>query len=152
MKEERSLIVSNAGGQSGGSADHPGRAVRIRTLLLGVSVLASTLAAGTVAHAQPITPACPRFPAGSVVPEPPDLFSSNGVLNVALTYETTVAANGNQLFCYMQTNGTQSPTLHVNPGDTAPDFTVKTLETKTPVQLGSLWTAQPVVLVFGSYT
>jgi hypothetical protein len=41
---------------------------------------------------------------------------------------------------------------HVNPGDTAPDFTVKTLETKSPVELGSLWTSKPVVLVFGSYT
>jgi FtsP/CotA-like multicopper oxidase with cupredoxin domain len=86
-------------------------------LLAGVTVLVTTQV-GAVAHAQPITPACPRFPAGSVVPEPPDLFSSNGVLNVALTYETTVAANGNQLFCYMQANGAQSPTLHVKPGDT----------------------------------
>jgi hypothetical protein len=41
---------------------------------------------------------------------------------------------------------------HLNPGDPAPDFTVNTLETKTPVQLASLWTSQPVVLVFGSYT
>lgn len=37
-------------------------------------------------------------------------------------------------------------------GDQAPDFTVKTLEGRTPVQLASLWIAQPVVLVFGSYT
>jgi hypothetical protein len=41
---------------------------------------------------------------------------------------------------------------HLNSGDPAPDFTVSTLETKTPVQLASLWTSQPVVLVFGSYT
>ena len=41
---------------------------------------------------------------------------------------------------------------HVNPGDAAPDFTVKTLETKEPVQLASLWADKPVVLVFGSYT
>ena len=40
----------------------------------------------------------------------------------------------------------------LNAGDQAPDFTVKTLEGRTPVQLASLWTAQPVVLVFGSYT
>jgi hypothetical protein len=40
----------------------------------------------------------------------------------------------------------------LNPGDQAPDFTVKTLETKTPVQLASLWDTKPVVLVFGSYT
>ena len=41
---------------------------------------------------------------------------------------------------------------HVNPGDAAPDFTVKALETKEPVQLASLWADKPVVLVFGSYT
>ncbi|HUA21747.1 MAG TPA: hypothetical protein VMU80_16980 [Bryobacteraceae bacterium] len=40
----------------------------------------------------------------------------------------------------------------VNPGDTAPDFTVQTLDTKAPVQLASLWKYKPVVLVFGSYT
>jgi hypothetical protein len=37
-------------------------------------------------------------------------------------------------------------------GDMAPDFTVKTLDTKVPVKLASLWTEKPVVLVFGSYT
>lgn len=37
-------------------------------------------------------------------------------------------------------------------GDVAPDFPLKTLETKEPVQLASLWTEKPVVLVFGSYT
>ena len=41
---------------------------------------------------------------------------------------------------------------HVNPGDTAPSLTVKRLEDKTPVELGSLWNQKPVVLVFGSYT
>jgi hypothetical protein len=40
----------------------------------------------------------------------------------------------------------------LKPGDPAPDFTVKTLETKTPLELASLWTSKPVVLVFGSYT
>ena len=38
------------------------------------------------------------------------------------------------------------------PGSQAPDLTVKTLETKAPVQLASLWSSKPVVLVFGSYT
>jgi hypothetical protein len=51
-----------------------------------------------------------------------------------------------------ETMWTQARFGHVNPGDAAPDFTVKTLETKTPVQLASLWTTKPVVLVFGSYT
>jgi hypothetical protein len=37
-------------------------------------------------------------------------------------------------------------------GDSAPDFTVKTLDTRMPVSLASLWVEKPVVLVFGSYT
>jgi hypothetical protein len=37
-------------------------------------------------------------------------------------------------------------------GDSAPDFTVKTLDARTPVRLASLWAEKPVVLVFGSYT
>jgi hypothetical protein len=37
-------------------------------------------------------------------------------------------------------------------GATAPDLTVKKLDTRTPVKLASLWAEKPVVLVFGSYT
>jgi hypothetical protein len=51
-----------------------------------------------------------------------------------------------------ETMWTQARFGHVNPGDSAPDFAVEKLETKEPVQLGSLWTSKPVVLVFGSYT
>jgi hypothetical protein len=40
----------------------------------------------------------------------------------------------------------------VNVADAAPSLTIKRLEDKTPVDLGSLWSQRPVVLVFGSYT
>jgi len=40
----------------------------------------------------------------------------------------------------------------LNVGGTAPDFAVQALDTKTPIQLASLWSSRPVVLVFGSYT
>jgi len=40
----------------------------------------------------------------------------------------------------------------IQPGDIAPSLTVKKLEDKSPIQLGSLWAERPVVLVFGSYT
>ncbi|HEY6321552.1 MAG TPA: multicopper oxidase domain-containing protein, partial [Thermoanaerobaculia bacterium] len=60
---------------------------------------------------------CPRFPAGSTLAAPPDLFSDDGVLTVNFTYETRVDQNGNTLFCFVTDNGTQNPTLHVNPGD-----------------------------------
>jgi FtsP/CotA-like multicopper oxidase with cupredoxin domain len=81
----------------------------------------TTLAVGLLllpvcAFAQPMQP-CPRFPAGSTLQAPPDLFSSNGVLNVDFTYLTRVDQNGNTLFCFVTDNGSQSPTLHVHPGD-----------------------------------
>ena len=51
-----------------------------------------------------------------------------------------------------ETMWTQARFGHVNPGDAAPDLTVQTLDTKAPVQMASLWSDKPVVLVFGSYT
>ncbi len=60
---------------------------------------------------------CPRFAVGSPITQPPDLFSDHGVLQVSFTYETSVDQNGNTLFCFMTADGSQSPTLHVQPGD-----------------------------------
>jgi FtsP/CotA-like multicopper oxidase with cupredoxin domain len=56
-------------------------------------------------------------PGGDVLP-PPDLFSNAGALNVTLEYHTTVDAAGRTLFCFQTSDGVESPTLHVNPGDT----------------------------------
>ena len=81
-----------------------------------VMALASTCAfAQTVA---PVANPCARFKAGSVIHQPPALFSQNGVLNVQFSYQTTVDAAGRQLFCFMTPSGLENPTLHVNPGDT----------------------------------
>ncbi|MBV9670452.1 MAG: hypothetical protein JOZ43_05805 [Acidobacteriales bacterium] len=38
------------------------------------------------------------------------------------------------------------------PGSQAPDFEVETLDKSQHMQLASLWSDKPVVLVFGSYT
>lgn len=63
----------------------------------------------------PVT--CPRFPVGSTITAPEDLYSRHGVLELALTYQTAVDNNGNTLYCFVSSNGAQSPTLHVQPGD-----------------------------------
>jgi FtsP/CotA-like multicopper oxidase with cupredoxin domain len=63
-------------------------------------------------------PPCPRPAAGSVVGPPPELFSSNGALNVTFNYFTTVDAVGRTLFCFTTAGGLEGPTLHVMPGDT----------------------------------
>jgi len=81
---------------------------------------------------------CPRFPVGSVVTPPVDLFSQNGVLSVNLSYETTVDQNGNTLYCYITADGAESPTLHVNPGD----LLNVTLTNETPVPAASSATMQ----------
>jgi len=60
---------------------------------------------------------CVRHPAGSVARNPPDLFSSNGVLRVSLSYNTETDADGRTLFCFTTPDGKESPTLHVHPGD-----------------------------------
>src|SRR5580658_6240268 len=61
---------------------------------------------------------CVRYAPGSVVQDPQDLFSQNGTLTVNLFYNTGTDANGLTLYCFTTADGTESPTLHVNPGDT----------------------------------
>ncbi|MGH9761089.1 MAG: multicopper oxidase domain-containing protein, partial [Blastocatellia bacterium] len=87
------------------------------TLLSGVTIFALGQIYA-LAQSSSSSPVCPRFPAGSVINQGPDLFSSNRVLRVNLNYQTTVDANGLTLFCYTTSDGKESPNLHVHPGDT----------------------------------
>jgi FtsP/CotA-like multicopper oxidase with cupredoxin domain len=79
---------------------------------------ATTTASSAPVAVQPVPNPCPRFTAGSVIHQPPALFSQNGVLNVRFSYQSTTDSVGRQLFCFMTPNGLENPTLHVNPGDT----------------------------------
>ena len=60
---------------------------------------------------------CARPLPGSVVSNPPDLFSNNGILRVDFSYNTTTDAYGRTLYCFGTPDGEESPTLHVHPGD-----------------------------------
>jgi FtsP/CotA-like multicopper oxidase with cupredoxin domain len=60
---------------------------------------------------------CPRAQTGSVVPEPRDLRSENGVLRVELYYRDFVDAKGARRYCYIDKDGNESPTLRLKPGD-----------------------------------
>lgn len=60
---------------------------------------------------------CARPDAGSVVPEPKDLRSENGVLSVELTIQNRKDRNGSAIYCYTLADGSQSPTLRLKPGD-----------------------------------
>jgi FtsP/CotA-like multicopper oxidase with cupredoxin domain len=89
----------------------------MQKLLVMLALL--TFAAAVPAQAKtPSADPCPRPAAGSVVQRPADLFSNNGVLKVALGYNTSVDGAGHTLFCFATSDGMESPTLHVNPGDT----------------------------------
>jgi FtsP/CotA-like multicopper oxidase with cupredoxin domain len=71
----------------------------------------------TVAPVAPVANPCPRPAAGSVVRNPPSLFSANGVLRVNFSYQTRTDVDGRTLFCFMTRDGLENPTLQVNPGD-----------------------------------
>ena len=80
---------------------------------LAIIVFIATAICGLAQGSAP----CPRFPVGSSIAQPQDLFSEHGVLRVNFTYETRVDQFGNTLFCFMTASGAESPTLHVRPGD-----------------------------------
>ncbi len=75
------------------------------------------LSLGLLLHAS-AQDACTRFPQGSIVQEPEDLYSSGGLLKVDFTYQTSLGDDGKPRYCFINSDGVQSPTLHVQPGDT----------------------------------
>src|ERR1700675_4949809 len=89
-----------------------------RILFAVVAFLIAPVGAFAQTPVAPVPNPCPRFTAGSVVQQPPALFSHNGVLNVRFSYQTTTDSVGRQLFCFMTPDGLENPTLHVSPGDT----------------------------------
>ncbi len=99
------------------------RAVLLSVILANVSLLALAPAGSTAqtnaqfAPVPPVANPCPRFKAGSVVTNPPALFSSNGALHVRFSYQQTTDAAGRLLHCFMTPDGLEDPTLHVKPGD-----------------------------------
>ena len=97
--------------------------VRMRSLsftnltLIAAAVLSATLRTPPLKAQEPTQSGCARPEIGSAVPEPADLRSKNGVLEVDLTVTNSKAANGSTRYCYTDPNRQESPTLRVNPGD-----------------------------------
>lgn len=82
-----------------------------------IAVITTCLAACPSLRAAESKDICPRPPVGSIVEEPGDLRSQNGVLEADLTVSNTTAANGSILYCYSDAAGQESPNLRVHPGD-----------------------------------
>ncbi len=81
-----------------------------------IALVAQCFAPNLVAQ-RPDSNACPRPRMGSVVEEPRDLRSTNGVLEAHLTANNVADTNGSVRYCYTDAAGTESPNLRVNPGD-----------------------------------
>jgi FtsP/CotA-like multicopper oxidase with cupredoxin domain len=60
---------------------------------------------------------CPRPEAGSVVGEPEDLRSKNGVLEATLVANDVAEADGSKRYCFTDGEGRESPNLRASPGD-----------------------------------
>jgi FtsP/CotA-like multicopper oxidase with cupredoxin domain len=97
----------------------------MRKLMSAAAFAVATLGAGSALAQSPPT-RCARPLVGSVVTQPTDLYSANGALNLTLDYITSTDAQGRTLYCFVTPSGIESPTLHVNPGDTL-NITLKNL-------------------------
>jgi FtsP/CotA-like multicopper oxidase with cupredoxin domain len=60
---------------------------------------------------------CARFAAGSAITAPPELQSTNGVLEVSFKFLTTTDSQGLARYCFVTDTGLEAPTLRVSPGD-----------------------------------
>jgi FtsP/CotA-like multicopper oxidase with cupredoxin domain len=110
---------------------------------LTVLVVQPASSAAQTSVGQPVPPVsnpCPRPAAGSVVSNPPSLFSSNGVLAVRFSYQHVVDFAGRDLFCFVTPEGLQNPTLHVMPGD---HLVITVTNNLSPVTGGSMGVSAP---------
>ena len=83
------------------------------TLAVSASLCFTAPATATVSNPDP----CTRAPPGSVVPEPRDLRSENGVLKVEMSIRDFREPDGAAHYCYKLPDGSIAPTLHLHPGD-----------------------------------
>lgn len=86
----------------------------LKTLLIALLCLCF-VAPAQYAHAA--EDLCPRPLPGSTVTGPTDLRSRNGVLKVELTAHNAKQSDGTTRYCFVDENGSESPTLRVSPGD-----------------------------------
>ena len=87
-------------------------------ILYVLAILATCPVAAHAANASASSrEACPRPAPGSLVAEPQDLRSRNGMLKVDLAVRNSRQSDGSLRYCYVLPDGSQSPTLRLQPGD-----------------------------------
>lgn len=93
------------------------RSLVYRLLIMGALWISVALPCAAQQAVRPVPNPCPRPAAGSVVQNPPALYSSGHFLQVRFSYQHSFDEAGRELFCFMTPDGKQNPTLHLNPGD-----------------------------------
>lgn len=83
------------------------------TIVVVASIASPHLMRGAVSSGD----VCPRPQVGTVVGEPADLRSKDGVLRVDLTARDVREADGRVRYCFVDGEGRESPNLRVHPGD-----------------------------------
>ncbi len=91
--------------------------MRISILALAAFALACVSSFAQQIPSQPNRAACQRPAPGSIVSEPAEIRSHNGVLKADLTYVDFTAPKGQEEYCYLSKNRNEAPTLRVKPGD-----------------------------------
>jgi len=91
--------------------------MKIRVLPFAIFALSVSSASAQPHRSPASSDLCPRPAVGSVVTEPEEISSHNGVLTATLTYRNFIAPDGQQEFCYISNKGGQAPTLRLKPGD-----------------------------------
>jgi FtsP/CotA-like multicopper oxidase with cupredoxin domain len=88
-----------------------------KCLLLALSVLSLACGHRPLYALQSAQETCARPQSGSLVTEPADVRSKNGVLEITLTALNAPQSDGSVRYCFVDDEGHESPTLRVNPGD-----------------------------------
>ncbi len=87
------------------------------TVLVAFCIVAGALWGRPLYGQKPDADLCPRPQVGSLVGEPPDVRSKNGVLEITLRAEDIRESDGRTRYCFTDGEGHESPNLRVNPGD-----------------------------------
>ena len=88
----------------------------MRWVVLALCALGLLAVQTAQAQSTPQDP-CNRLPPGSAVPEPRNLYSENGTLQVDLSVRDYRESDGSTRYCYLLPDGSASPTLRLHPGD-----------------------------------
>jgi FtsP/CotA-like multicopper oxidase with cupredoxin domain len=111
-----SLPMPTAHAQQG-QRSHPGKGVMSAQELSTLPGPPATEGNHARTEADPADAVCARSAPGAVLPEPQELKSVNGVLEVTLNFKSAFDEQGLARYCYVTDTGFESPTLRVNPGD-----------------------------------